>query len=564
MSKKARVFNIMQYEYHPDDYNEDGSLKPNAIPLITQQMIREGLKRRSIKQYAYAWHDKDVIIDEGEAGGSAASEQKPNHVHIVLNCPSQVDVASIAKWFGVPENFVDVPKGRGAFLDCVEYLTHESEKEQAKGKHRYDDSEVIANFDFRAELTVRAQRQAKYGHSAANRMSDADEMKLHVLQDGWTMKRCEEEDPLTYTKVRSFLPALRLDFLQKQPPCPFRMNIYVDGDGGLGKGALCEYIAEKMFPNTEKPYFAVGNDPRVAFDGYDGEPVIIWDDWRAAQFITTFGRGGTFNIFDTHPRVQAQQAKHSRIILTNAVNIVNSVQPYMDFMNGLAGEYADSKGFQHHAEDKNQSYRRFPMIMRVREEDFDVLFNQGFVDKDSHAYQQYSAYEHVRGNIQQVMTRLDGAAREHVLVDMTRPVMDCYHMLQENHDEKISDPNLIPEEFKNYGTTITPEERMEEEEMRRVDNMFLFVEEYVRIVEPYDESNILDCSRKAILYTRGSSSRFMFEGMLDDAKRVQILKDAASFGEKTLSAFVFQEYAKEYHGEIPASAITSQEVESGE
>ena len=398
----------------------------------------------------------------------------------------------------------------------------------------------------------------------ANNMDDGKAMKLHVMHDGWTMKQCRDADPLAYIKVRDALPKLRLDYLLDQPPCPFRMNIYVDGDGGLGKGALCEYIAEKLFPESDRPFFTVGNDSRVAFDGYDGEPVIIWDDWRAGQFNTTFGRGGMFNIFDTHPRQQAQQAKHSRVILTNAVNIVNSVQPYMEFMNGLAGEYISKDGVQHHAEDKNQSYRRFPMIMRVREEDFDILFNRGFVDKDSHAYRQYSAYENVRGSIKQVMTRLGGDARENLMGTMTRPVMECYHMLQESHDEKISDPNLIPEEFKNYGTTITPEERMEEEEMRRVDNMFLFVEEYVRIVEPYDESNILDCSRKAILYTKGSSSRFMFEGMLDDAKRVQILKDAASFGEKTLSAFVFQEYAKEYHGEIPASAITSQEVESGE
>jgi len=562
VSKKARVFNIMQYEYHPDDYNEDGSLKPNAVPLITQQMIRDGLKRRSIKQYAYAWHDKDVIVDEGEAGGSATSKQKPNHVHIVLNCPSQVDVASIAKWFGVPENFVDVPKGRGAFLDCVEYLTHESEKEQAKGKHRYDDSEVVANFDFRAELTVRAQRQAKYGHSAANRMSDADEMKLHVMQDGWTMKQCRDTDPLAYIKVRDSLPKLRLDYLLDQPPCPFRMNIYVDGKGGLGKNALCEYIAEKMFPNLEKPYFAVGNDGRVAFDGYDGEPVIIWDDWRAAQFITTFGRGGTFNIFDTHPRQQAQQAKHSRVILTNAVNIVNSVQSYMDFMNGLAGQYTGKDGVQHYAEDETQSYRRFPMIMCVREEDFDVLFNRGFVDKDSHAYQQYTTYEHVRGSLKQVMTRFDGAAKEHILVDMTRPVMDCYHMLQESHDEKISDPNLIPEEFKNYGTTITPEELSEEAELRRVDNMFLFVEEYVRNFEPINEQEILMCSRRAFQYT-SKLSHHIFKGMQDEIKN-KILDDVASFGEETLFGFVFREYAKEYHGEIPAAAITSQEVESGE
>lgn len=186
-------------------------------------------------------------------------------------------------------------------MDCVEYLTHESEREQAKGKHLYPDSSVRANFDFRAELTVRAERRAKYG-SAADRMTPAKEMEMHVLQDGWSVRECRAIDPLVYVDARDKLFKLRLDYLADQPPRASRINFYIDGDGGLGKGVLSEYIAQKMFPNYDKPYFVVGNDPRVAFDGYDGEPVIIWDDWRSYQFIKAFGRDGTFNIFDTHPR----------------------------------------------------------------------------------------------------------------------------------------------------------------------------------------------------------------------------------------------------------------------
>ena len=41
---KARVFNIMQYEYHPiDAYNENGDLLPNAVRLIDEQQIADGL-----------------------------------------------------------------------------------------------------------------------------------------------------------------------------------------------------------------------------------------------------------------------------------------------------------------------------------------------------------------------------------------------------------------------------------------------------------------------------------------------------------------------------------------
>ena len=48
-------------------------------------------------------------------------------------------------------------------MDCVQYLTHESEKCQKEGKALYEDSEVIANFDWRKELNEREENRAKYG-----------------------------------------------------------------------------------------------------------------------------------------------------------------------------------------------------------------------------------------------------------------------------------------------------------------------------------------------------------------------------------------------------------------
>ncbi len=180
---RARVFNIMQYEYNPKDGYADPDLdepKPGATPMITQAAIDDGLSHRSIKRWAYIWHDKDMIHDDGE--GTDVGHHKHRHAHIVLQCASNVELSAIAKWFSVPENFIDVPKGRGAFLDCVEYLTHESEKEQAKGKHLYSDDEVHANFDFRAELIVRNERRAKYG-PAADGLTPAKEMKLRVLKE---------------------------------------------------------------------------------------------------------------------------------------------------------------------------------------------------------------------------------------------------------------------------------------------------------------------------------------------------------------------------------------------
>ena len=460
---RYKQFAIMEYLGRPFiDYEDDReTLKPGVTPFITEDQIRDGLDHRSIKRYAWIWHDSDIYTDEDEiadeTGRVKAGEKKFKHAHVAIEAKTGLTIRQVANWFGVAEQYVKVLHGRGSFMNMVEYLPHETPKALEQFKTHYDYNLIHSNFDFPKALKDLQIARAKYGRNAQN-MTEEDLMRMRVLKEGWTMRACMDDNPLVYAKIRSTLPPLRLDYLMTQPPCPFRVNIYVDGDGGLGKNSLCEYIAQALFPDVDRPYFAVGNDSRVAFDGYDGEPVIIWDDWRSSDFIAHFSRKGAFNLLDSHPRVQSQQAKNTRVVLTNVVNIINGVEPYMKFLNGLAGEYTDTNDIKHDAEDKNQSYRRFPLIVCVRESDFDVLLNEGFVNKDSHFYQQFLMYSHVTGSLSKVMQRLEGKAKEKVLVDMTQPVMEAYAKVQESHDEKISDPDNIPDEFKHYGERLSGEE----------------------------------------------------------------------------------------------------------
>lgn len=72
--------------------------------------------------------------------------------------------------------------------------------------------------------------------------------------------------------------------------------------------------------------------------------------------------------------------------------------------------------------------------------------------------------------IKNVMTKLEGSAKEQTLIAMTEPVMDCYHMIEDSHDEKISDPALIPEEFRNYGRRRTAEEVASDAEKNAIES----------------------------------------------------------------------------------------------
>lgn len=112
---KCRVFNISQYEVNP---------KTGEDLHFNEENIKNCISHKSIKQYGYILHDKDICIKDDEVNGYTTGEAKPRHWHVVLRCDDAIEISTIAKWLGIPENMIDVPKGRGAFLECIEYLTH--------------------------------------------------------------------------------------------------------------------------------------------------------------------------------------------------------------------------------------------------------------------------------------------------------------------------------------------------------------------------------------------------------------------------------------------------------
>ena len=114
---RGRIFNCLQYEYNP---------KTGACLNFTEANILACLKHRTITRYAYIKHDKDVVteadIETGRGAYTDADLNKPKgvHWHVVIETANNAYPAStIAKWLNIPENMVDIPKGRGAFIDCV-------------------------------------------------------------------------------------------------------------------------------------------------------------------------------------------------------------------------------------------------------------------------------------------------------------------------------------------------------------------------------------------------------------------------------------------------------------
>ena len=444
---KWRIFNVMQYEKHPDT----GEI------LLTEEQIRVALlSHRTVKRWAYICHDKDVYsaLDEEQNPDHKAGEIKPRHWHVVLECGSNVEIGVVARWLGVAENFVETAKGAGAFLDCVQYLTHEQEKQQLLGKRLYADFEVKSNFEFRAELDKRAENRAKYNRD----LNLKERIRMEVLLNGMTLRQVIDKYPYEYQQDFAYLERCRIRYISKIAQMPKRrINYYVEGSGGIGKGLISRALARALIDRDnllkdDEIFFEVGAD-RTSFEGYDGQPVLIWNDCRASTLLTKLdGRENVFNVFDPHPADIQQNIKYGSIRLNNEINIVNSVQTWKEFLDELAAEYKRN-GQVHKAEDKRQSYRRFPFFLVLHEEDYDLGMNKGVFD-GTREFEQYMMYRGMQANMRRIANRCGDNYELYNLETkkIVQPVMEKHEELKEimAHRQQAT-AEEIAEEFKDSG-----------------------------------------------------------------------------------------------------------------
>lgn len=470
--KSGRVFNIVQYEYSPIDGHSFN---------FNEQNIIDGVAHQSINRYAYIRHDKDHYseIDCEEMMKNygivkTINDVKPPHWHIVLEVPNKCPVALIAKWFSVPENQVEVPNDRGrtpvhsrgmqrVFIECVGYLTHADIRQQALDKYEYDKSEVKANFEWELEVKEAEILRTKYG----KQLSEKEWYRNEVLTNGLRPKDLAK-NPLTttaYTNDCIMLDKLRLKYLRNYAPMPrTRYNYFVYSDNGrTGKGLLSRAFARSLYPELVEDddiFFCIGGD-NVSFASYDGQPVIIYNDVRPFQLLEMFGgRGQLLDSLDIHPVRKDENIKYGSICLTNTVNIINSVIPFQEFFDALAGEYKDRRGEVIRTEErqKEQVYGRFPVVIPVNVEDFTIMLNKGIMAMGS--FTEY--YEHARvvSHLKKVHETLAG--REELAKEIDKkivaPIVDVHndvaqHTDQRNDYDGVSDDDILAQ-FADCGTMV--------------------------------------------------------------------------------------------------------------
>ncbi len=463
--KRSTVFSIMQYRNHPD----------TDAPLWTREQWDELITALDeagvLDRHAGIWHDKDTLPD---------GRPKKLHFHGVIRLlpGAEKQVRYLAIRAHLPASRIHPPRDSYAegkvvtgplaadlaFFDFCQYMVHEDERSRDEGKYRYPRDEVFANFDFSAFLD--AGRPAKAKNSRKSQ-SDVDRLAMRIRNDGLTLEEADAADPLAYNKGESRMKKARAQYLAGLPQPPYRINFYLHGLGGVAKDALARALARTLVPGDwvpgeREPFFLVGAD-NVEFEGYDGEPVVIFEDATAASLISQLkGRRNVFRYLNPFPGKTRMNVKNASTLPVNTITIITGPEDYETFLDGLAGKYVDRWGKQHDPENDRQSYRRFPIIVPVRSDEFDVLVNKGFVNGNDDEFKEYIAYEGFRQNMRQVLRRVKGVepierrVETHLAIEAKQvaPIKEQYEVVVASVGTEGEDPDALLADFADLGEQV--------------------------------------------------------------------------------------------------------------
>ena len=218
--------------------------QPEYINGKVGDILRE---HKVIKKYEYILHDKDP-------------DTSP-HYHIYLNFGrSGIALPDIAKWFGLQESCVERVKGRPE--DVLDYLMHGNDSQQ--NKHQYSPDEVVANFDFLAQIESSKVLGDFEKYSYAQQLQYVNTLPV-------------SEKSTAHTKLEK-LWKIHCQCLVLNPERQIEV-MFITGKGGTGKTYYARKLLEKM--GYDYCVSSSSNDP---FQDYMGQQAIILDDLRDKAF----------------------------------------------------------------------------------------------------------------------------------------------------------------------------------------------------------------------------------------------------------------------------------------
>jgi energy-coupling factor transporter ATP-binding protein EcfA2 len=292
------------------------------------EVVETCKKYRSIKKYAMIIHDKDVMED--------GITPKKWHIHLYLHFGSAYNTEQLIKAFGILDNQIERIKGRWA--NVLEYMTHEHDPK----KHHYDTKECVSNFSIQED--IEKEKQATTRAKAIENAID-DYMTLHSVMEDLLKFLTTSEVKEHWSEIEK-AKRIRAEYLRGMSNEKERMTIYIHGMAGSGKSTTAKTIAGLLGWGTFVT--SIGKD---FIDGYDGEPVIIVEEFndKNIPFETLLG------LCDPHHGKTLQARYHNINVAPARLVIIVTTKPLDEIYTDVYGS------------EREQLTRRINAIVEIEE-----------------------------------------------------------------------------------------------------------------------------------------------------------------------------------------------------
>ena len=307
---------------------------------------------------SWIFHDRDVDLEKNVL-------KKP-HYHVLLkltqdgsNNNKNITVSVAAKKLQVQKNMIEI-------LECpyfgyhVKYLIHKQPKFQERGQYNPEEIQVVRN---------------RTGKSIEDYLTDNKEIKKNlnyyineIVNNRMTLEDVFEEDQTLYCKKLQILERAEAKRVESIIP-ETRVCYYITGTSGQGKTTLTKLLSKGLFlkdvekhriidnKNLHKLMYFTGSK-NVAFDKYNHQKVMVFDDVRNATIKDLGGVEEVFKLFNNQPNSEAFNKKFGNVVINSEVMFLTNVQDIHTFVSNVMKNEP--------LQIRNQLYRRLPVIIEVK------------------------------------------------------------------------------------------------------------------------------------------------------------------------------------------------------